>query len=287
MNLGEHKQPAEKTARPRSPESDNLDEQLQLDILTQPDNTTCGPTCLHAIYRYLNDPLPLEQVIAETPKLKEGGTLAVWLGCHALRRSYQVTLYTFNLKVFDPSWFGDPTILADAADSLAGTAAATARSRRTPPPERLIERLEAQMAVKPSEKLRAASRAYIEFLQLGGEIRMEDLNGNLIRRYLKRSIPVLTGLCATYLYGCPREFGPDYSADDVRGLATGHFVVLCGYDRVQQKARVADPFRPNPFAKEHFYEVGFDRLVCAILLGILTHDANLLVIQPRHPGSPG
>ena len=259
-------------------------EQLHLEILPQPDDTTCGPTCLQAIYRYLGDLLPLEQVIAETPKLEEGGTLAVWLGCHALRRGYPVIIYTFNLRVFDPTWFaGLPPGPASESGASAGTPTAIGRKRRPidVPAEHLIERLRAQMAVKPSPKLRSASRAYIEFLELGGKIRMENLNGNLIRRYLRRSIPVLTGLSATYLYSCPREVGSDCRPDDIRGLATGHFVVLCGYDKQRQTARVADPYRANPLAANHFYEVGLDRFVCSILLGVLTYDANLLVIRPK------
>ena len=36
-------------------------------------------------------------------------TLAVLLGCHALRRGYEATIYTFNLQVFDPTWFEEPT----------------------------------------------------------------------------------------------------------------------------------------------------------------------------------
>ena len=48
--------------------------------------------------------------------------------------------------------------------------------------------------------------------------------------------------------------------------------------------RVADPYQPNP-AKERYYEVGINRLICSILLGVLTYDANLLVISPqRHRG---
>jgi hypothetical protein len=78
------------------------------DILAQPDNLTCGPTCLHAVYRFFRDQLPLEQVIQETPQLFEGGTLAVLLGCHALRRGYDVTILTCNLQVFDPTWFQPP-----------------------------------------------------------------------------------------------------------------------------------------------------------------------------------
>jgi hypothetical protein len=46
-------------------------------IERQPDYTTCGPTALHAIYRYYDDPIDLHTVIAETRKLPTGGTLGV------------------------------------------------------------------------------------------------------------------------------------------------------------------------------------------------------------------
>ena len=82
-----------------------METRLSVDILPQPDDTTCGPTCLDAIYRYFGDPLPLEQVIAEVPHLKEGGTLAVWLACHALHRGYSAKIFTYNLQMFDPTWF--------------------------------------------------------------------------------------------------------------------------------------------------------------------------------------
>ncbi len=230
---------------------------LQLEILPQPDDTTCGPTCLHAVYQYFDDLMPLEQLIRETPALTEGGTLAVLLGCHALRRGYRVTIYTFNLNVFDPSWFQDGV--------------------------ELIPRLDAQMKTKPSAKLQAASRAYIEFLRLGGRILMRELSAALIRRYLKRSIPILTGLSATYLYQCKREIAENSLPDDVRGVPTGHFVVLCGYDAKRRAVRVADPYLPNPLAEDHYYDVGLDRLVGAILLGVLTYDANLMVVEPGQP----
>jgi len=231
-----------------------MPKKLQLEILPQPDDTTCGPTCLHAAYRYFDDDMPLEQVIRETPTLDEGGTLAVLLGCHALRRGYRAKIFTFNLKVFDPTWF------ADRGD--------------------LISRLRAQIAAKHSAKLRRASRAYIEFLQLGGQIDMQELNAALFRRHLKRSVPILTGLSSTYLYGCAREIEPDNLPDDIRGVPTGHFVVLCGYDKRRKTVSVADPYLSNPFGENHYYEVGLDRLICAILLGVLTYDANLLVIEP-------
>jgi hypothetical protein len=233
-----------------------LETRLHLDILPQPDNQTCGPTCLHAVYRYYGQDIPLEDLIAQSPQLDEGGTLAVLLGCDALRRGFDARMYTYNLRVFDPTWFRP-----DGPD--------------------LSERLVAQMEAKPNVKLKVASEAYLEYLRLGGEIRMTDLHGNLLRKYLTRGHPILTGLSATYLYQSAREFGPDCEEDDVRGYSTGHFVVLCGYDKVTRRVFVADPLLANPHGRDHYYEIELDRVICAILLGVLTYDANLLIIRPK------
>jgi len=234
-----------------------VESRLQLDINAQPDNTTCGPTCLHAVYRYYSDELPLPQLISEIPSLPQGGTLAVLLGCHALQRGYRATIFTYNLQVFDPTWF-----------------------RPDSPP--LEDRIRAQMAAKDKVRLQISSRAYLEFLRLGGDIRMEDMTGNLLRRYLRRSIPILTGLSATYLYNERREYGERSTPDDVRGLPQGHFVVLSGYDAVERSVLVADPLESNPlFPGENRYAVDLDRLMCAIMLGIVTYDANLLIIRPK------
>src|SRR5207244_2038397 len=81
----------------------SMETRLKLDILPQPDDTTCGPTCLHALYRYYDDELSLDTVIDQVQSLEGGGTLAVLLACHALRRGYDATLYTYNLQLFDPT----------------------------------------------------------------------------------------------------------------------------------------------------------------------------------------
>ncbi|MCB9896950.1 MAG: peptidase-C39 like family protein [Planctomycetes bacterium] len=230
---------------------------LPFRILRQPDDSTCGPTCLHAIYDYHGDWMELDDVIAEVRTLRAGGTLEVLLANHALRRGYRALVYTFNLQVFDPTWFA-PGAKVDIA-----------------------ERLRAQKRAKSSRKLRLTCAAYIDFLKLGGELRMGDLNAALLRRYLTRGVPILSGLSATYLYQSARELGDPMRYDDVRGQAQGHFVVLCGYDKTQRTVAVADPLLPNPVAKTQYYGVDIDRLVCAIMLGIITYDASLLVIEPR------
>jgi hypothetical protein len=66
-------------------------------------------------------------------------------------------------------------------------------------------------------------------------------------------------------------------------VPAGHFVVLCGYDGDNRNVLVADPLMPNPLSDQHVYKLDIDRVVNAILLGILTHDANLLILQPKKP----
>jgi hypothetical protein len=230
---------------------------LPFDILPQPDETTCGPTCLHAVYRYFNHEMPLPQVIREVPKLEGGGTLAVLLACHALERGFRAIIYSYKMQLFDPTW-----LIPGGPD--------------------LRERLRKQMLFKDDPKLQAASRGYLRFLELGGQLRLEDLTLDLIRRFVKKELPVITGLSATYLYRTPREYGPRCEYDDIRGEPSGHFVVLCGYNKHDRTIAVADPLLPNPVAKRQIYQVPIERVLCAILLGVLTYDANLLIIQPPY-----
>jgi hypothetical protein len=231
---------------------DTRDAHLELEVLPQPDDSTCGPTCLHAVYRYWGDELSLHQVISEIAPLPQGGTLAVSLACHALRRGFRAEIYTYNVQFFDPTW------LAKGVD--------------------LPQRLREQRRLKRDRKLRLATDSYLEFLALGGTLRHEVLNPDLLRGFLNRKIPVLTGLSATYLYSCSREHKNKY--DDVRGQPVGHFVVLSGYDREKREVMVADPLQENPRFWSHYYRVGMDRLIASILLGILTYD-DLLVVTPR------
>jgi hypothetical protein len=227
-----------------------------LEMLPQPDDTSCGPTCLHAIYRYFHDSIALSRVIEENSSLLGGGTLAVFLACHALRRGYEARIYTYNLHMFDPTWFS-----LDRAG--------------------IRNKLLAQMEHKHNPRLLEASKGYIDFLELGGELRFEDLTIALIRKYLKRSVPILTGLSATYLYRNCRENPVDNSDDDVQGEPAGHFVVLSGYDKETRSVHVADPYAENPVMEGHYYSVNIGRVLGAILLGVITHDANLLIIQPK------
>ncbi|OQW40094.1 MAG: hypothetical protein A4S08_05475 [Proteobacteria bacterium SG_bin4] len=230
---------------------------LPIKILPQPDETTCGPTCLHAVYSYWGRNEPLSDIIARTRKLESGsGTFDVFLACDALRSGFQATIYTYNLVVFDPVWFA-------AGVDIAG-------------------RLRQQAVIKTDRRLRYVTEGYLEFLNLGGRLRLLDLSHALIHGLLRRGLPVLTGLSSTFLYRVPREHGLDDTPDDIRGVPSGHFVIITGYDRNKRTLLVADPY-----GTQQEYWCNIDRVINAILLGIVTYDSNLLVIHSPQSGTTG
>ncbi len=233
---------------------------LNVDMLPQPTETTCGPTCLHAVYRYWSEDISLDKVIGRTQAMAHGGTIAVFLACDALANGYEATIYTYNLTMFDPTWF---------------------RRRMD-----IAERLRAQRELKNDPRLHHATEGYLDFLRLGGRLRFSDLSPPLLRGLLRRRYPILTGLSSTFLYRAAREYGPSDVPDDVRGTPSGHFVIISGYDRKARRLLVVDPYEPHPYGGTREYWIRMDRVVNAILLGIVTHDANLLIVSPRKGPRP-
>lgn len=235
---------------------------IDIQIHSQPDDETCGATCLQSIYNYYGLDINIHQVIQNVERSLSGGTLAAFLGTHALKKGFESTIYVNNLNVFDPSWFIHGEI-----------------SR-----QKLITKLDEQMVYKLDPNIVQSSIAYQEFVRLGGNVRFRTLSVKLLQSYFEKKIPILTGLSATYLYSSAREhYTPDGVSiyDDIRGTPCGHFVVLCGYDEKKKRVVVADPHRENPLSHNHYYTVSSHHLINAILLGVFTYDANLLIIEPK------
>lgn len=228
-----------------------------IDVRQQPDDVSCGPTCLQAVYSFYGSELDLDEVIASVRNVENGGTLGVLLGVDALERGYSATLFTYNLDVFDPSWFG-----GEQRD--------------------LKDLLERRHTVTIDPRLRSAIEAYIDFVDHGGDVRHRELTPAMIGNIVRRGFPPITGLSATYLYGCEREVfdGRRSHYDDIRGEPVGHFVVVSGVDRLTGNFRISDPSMDNPLHGSGTYWVSPHRLVGAVLLGATTYDGNLLIIRP-------
>lgn len=229
---------------------------LILDVprFEQPDDLTCGPTCLAAVYSYYGRRCTVEDVIGEIRRNADGGTLAVYLGIAALEKGYAATLYSYNLRVFDPTWSS-----LEAPD--------------------LCRKLKKRRKFTRSKRLRRVLSAYEDFLEGGGEVRFSELETELLASAFRQGRPILTGLSATYLYGTPRERNEE--PDDVRGDPVGHFVVVSGYDPATDRFEVRDPSRQIPFSDTGSYSVESTRLFSAILLGDVTYDSVLLEIWPK------
>ncbi len=232
---------------------------MKIDILSQPDDSSCGPTSLHAVYTYLGHKISLESLLEEVRFLSEGGTLAVLLGLDALKRGFNAKIYSYNLRIFDPTWYDLDY-------------------------HSLVEKLQIQLVHKTGKKFTEATLAYINFLQAGGIISFEDLTQDLLSKYFKMDLPVLAGLNSNYLYRSAREFIKSDKKtifDDIRGEPQGHFVVLHGMTE-NGRIMVADPYIKNPISETNYYVVNINRLINAIHLGIVTYDANLLIISKRN-----
>jgi hypothetical protein len=233
--------------------------ELRVPRFIQPDDVTCGPTALRKVYDFYGVRVDLDTVLAELDRNEDGGTLAVFLGIAALRRGFRTRIYSYDLRIFDPTWF----------------------HLETPA---LAEKIHARFPyLKDATRLRAA-RAYLEYLGAGGLLAFDELTPGLLKSILDREHPVLAGLSATHLYRTARErHRPDSGAlvaDDVAGEPTGHFVVISGYEHWGRRFIVRDPFEHVPVPEGGRQVVDAHRLINAILLGDATYDAVLLEIWP-------
>jgi hypothetical protein len=56
---------------------------------------------------------------------------------------------------------------------------------------------------------------------------------------------------------------------------------LCGWDAERRHIRIADPYADVAAHPDRIYWMPVERVINAILLGVLTYDGNLLVIEPK------
>lgn len=243
----------------RREQEDRFAHELRVQRFIQPDDVTCGPTCLRKVYDFYGLRVDDAEVLGEIDRNEDGGTLAVFLGIAALRRGFGARIYSYDLHIFDPTWHGLPQA-------------------------ELAEKIHARFPFLPDSKRLRAARAYLDFLDRGGEIAFDELTPALLKDIIDREHPVLAGLSATYLYRFPRErqVGDDeLVVDDVGGEPTGHFVVIVGYEHWGRRFSVRDPSHHVPTAPDGRQVVDGQRLINSILLGDMTYDAVLLELWPR------
>jgi hypothetical protein len=232
----------------------------------QPDDVTCGPTCLRKIYHFYGYDLPHGELLGEIDRNEDGGTLAVHLAISALKRGFGARIYSYDLRIFDPSW---ASLEADL----------------------LRDKIEERLAYLKEAKAARCARAFIRFLKMGGEMAFDELTPALLKAILNRNHPILAGLSATHLYKMPRErhhpVTHELLDDDIAGEPIGHFVVVSGYQHWGRQFSVRDPSAHiPPTTEDGRVLVDAQRLTNAILLGDLTYDAVLLELWPNEEVEP-
>ena len=243
----------------RTPGSHPPRVELAVPRYLQPDDVTCGPTCLLQVLHYFGDRRSFDEVKGAISRNPDGGTLSAFLAHAAIRFGYETTMYPYNLRIFDPTWFDLPRA-------------------------QIREKLLARAAATKKRKVSRASKAYATYIELGGDLAFGELSAEVLIRILVRGNPILCGLSSTWLYRQIREHPETNMEDDVGGDPTGHFVVVNGYERGGESFLVTDPSPHATSGDTGRYSVPARRLINSILLGELTYDAVLLEISPRRGG---
>ena len=127
----------------------------------QPDDVTCGPACLHGLYRHYGDDVPLAARHRGHPHARHGR--------HARRVPRE------------PRAASAATTRRSSPTTSTCSIPPGSRCRTT----RSATRLASQAKVKPWRRLQAATRGYDEFLRSGGKLELRDLEPSLLRRYLR------------------------------------------------------------------------------------------------------
>lgn len=233
--------------------------ELAVQRFLQPDDMTCGPTCLRKVYDFYGFDVDMDSVVDAIERNEDGGTLAVFLGMAAMRRGLRARIFSYDLQIFDPTWTHLPRA-------------------------ELIRKIRARSPYLTDAKRRGAAVAYVRYLEKGGELAFDELTPALLKTIIDRGHPVLAGLSATYLYGFARERWDEIDGrlvdDDIAGDPTGHFIVVSGYDEWGRRLTVLDPSEHVPATPDGRLTVSAERLINAILLGDVTYDAVLLELWP-------
>lgn len=187
------------------------------------------------------------------------GGLNQYVGSWALQNGFSVELHTSEFELLDLSW----------------------RELRREELIVRIKRVKDSSRVVPAlgdEGTRLRLDAFLEFLELGGDLRVHPyLSSALIDSLLARA-PLLASVAYSTLYGIGRTRSTglrESVPDDVQGTVCTHAVVVVG-TTANDEYLISDPYRsvePLAIAKEQF--------VAALAAAQYCCESALLVLEPE------
>ena len=219
-------------------------------VPAQPDAESCGLACLKGVYESFGAPCSWSDLRCTVRSVPSGGTIAQYLGLHAIDQGCSAEILTVDVRLYDPTWFERE--LKDLGRILV---------------------LAAGDATNP--KIREALIATRRFLDRSGIVRFGELTRQKLLDYLNDSWALIAGISVTFLERQRREGATESHPE--RGVPVGHFVVVRQFDVDTDMITLLDPLNRGAHGKT--VQISFDRFLHAWLLGALTRDATLLAIR--------
>ncbi len=161
--------------------------------------------------------------------MNEYGTWSPYIGIYAMKLGYNVEIFTYDVSLFDPTWFN----LSNKS---------------------LIKKLKIAIKKIKDKDKKFGVRGYIDFLREGGKLTFKIPTKKILIKFLKKKIPPMAFVNSTAYYKRKRK---DFKAGKRSefGEVGGHCIVISGYKN--GKFIVTDP---NYF-KGGIYEVPEDKLI--------------------------
>jgi len=186
---------------------------MKLDVpYIKQEKNMCGPSSLQQVLEYYGRKISLKDILANV-KMFPFGTPPPYLAIGAKKLGYKVRLISFDVNYVDPSW-------------------------KNSPKNEIIEKLKKRLPTIKNRIINRRTKGLIMALESGVELDIKIPSEKILIKYMKRGIPPIITLSYNVLHDYKRKLND--KLDDVKGLPTGHYVVVSGYD--DNNFIVTDPF---------------------------------------------
>ncbi|MFO0703211.1 MAG: hypothetical protein U0525_00610 [Patescibacteria group bacterium] len=198
---------------------------------------TCGPSCLHNIYASFGMDKSLSVILHDLGVTDKDSTHLPQLARHLNDNNIETTIISSNPFSVSPSW-------------------------KNKSKEKIIEKLKKWVLHNYKDSYLRESLFLLFYLQEGGNLEIKDLSTKLIDQCISDGHLVLCCLEESWLWG-KRKISGKQEYHDVKGHATGHFVIIIG--QTEDEYIVNDPYPTHLPGREGIYNVPKDQLFIATI----------------------
>lgn len=230
----------------------------------QPTNETCSQASLAMLFSYYSKSYSPQDIMRIVPVNKDEngddwGTINQHLATWCLSQGYSVSMYSSDFQILDTSWMNlDLEEVVEKLQSVKG-------HRNIPVLGKNFSELYIQ--------------SYIDFIQAGGELHIEQFITTPLLDSLLKNGPILTCICMNPYYGNGRQGDGaalrENVVDAVDGRLYNHSVVIHGKDDT------GDYLIADPWATPGMYTVDPEKLILAIQASQIECDNLLFQITPK------